>query len=241
MATFDEIRRDALAILADCCSGLHRMGRSAESDVVRDARNQLLDGRLTAVTIGEYKRGKSSLAGALVEDPALFPVDAAITTSLITSVEYAAEEQITVFLDEKESSVPQWITRDQIADFVTEQGNPGNKRAARVLRIQTPNERLKHGLVLLDTPGVGGLNAAHTATTYAVLSSADVGIFVIDALTPLTMQELSVLETTAGLGARLLFVITKIDQVTDYDVAASNAKMKLTSVLGPDVGASIPV
>ena len=95
--------------------------------------------------------------------------------------------------------------------------------------------------MLLDTPGVGGLNAAHTATTYAVLSSADVGIFVIDALTPLTMQELSVLETTAGLGARLLFVITKIDQVTDYDVAVSNAEMKLTSVLGPDVGASIPV
>lgn len=159
MATFDEIRRDALAILADCCSGLHRIGRSAESDAVRDARNQLLDGRLTAVTIGEYKRGKSSLAGALVEDPALFPVDADITTSLITSVEYAAEEQITVFLGEKESSVPQWITRDRIADFVTVQGNPGNKRAARVLRIQTPNERLKHGLVLLDTPGVGGLNA----------------------------------------------------------------------------------
>ena len=43
--------------------------------------------------------------------------------------------------------------------LVTVQGNPGNKRAARVLRIQTPNERLKHGLVLLDTPGVGGLNA----------------------------------------------------------------------------------
>ena len=85
------------------------------------------------------------------------------------------------------------------------------------------------------------LNAAHTATTYAVLSSADVGIFVIDALTPFTAQELSVLETTAGLGARLLVVITKIDRITDYDGAVSNARMKLTSVLGPDAGASIPV
>ena len=152
MATFDEIRRDALAMMAACCSALQRIGRNAESDAVRDARNQLLDGRLTAVAIGEYKRGKSSLVGALVEDPALFPVNVDIATSLITSIEYAAEEQITIFLGEKESSVPQWISRDQIADFVTEQGNPGNKRAARLLRIQTPNERLKDGLVLLDTP-----------------------------------------------------------------------------------------
>ena len=106
-------------------------------------------------------------------------------------MEYGAEEQITVFLDEKESSVPQPISRGQIAEFVTEQGNPGNPRGARLLRIQTPNERLKDGLVPLDTPGAGSLDAAHTAVTYAVLGSADVGIFVIGALTPLTVQELS--------------------------------------------------
>lgn len=241
MSKFDEIRRDSLATLADCCLAFHRIDRKAESDLVQDARNQLLDGRLTAVTIGEYKRGKSSLVGALVEDPELFPVNVDITTSLITSIEDAAEEQITVFMSDKESSTPQWISRDQIADFVTEQGNPRNRRAARLLRIQTPNERLKDGLVLLDTPGAGGLNTAHTAITYAVLSSADVGIFVIDALTPLTVQELSMLETTAKLGARMLVVITKIDRVMDSSSAVSNAKAKLIGVLGPDLGASIPV
>ena len=141
MSKFDEIRRDSLATLADCCLAFHRIDRKAESDLVQDARNQLLDGRLTAVTIGEYKRGKSSLVGALVEDPELFPVNVDITTSLITSIEDAAEEQITVFMSDKESSTPQWISRDQIADFVTEQGNPRNRRAARLLRIQTPNER----------------------------------------------------------------------------------------------------
>ncbi len=241
MATFDGIRRDALAALADCCSALHRIGRDTESNAVRDARNQLLNGRLTAVTLGEFKRGKSSLVGALVEDPALFPEDADIATSLITSIEYAAEEKITVFSGEKESSVRQPISRSQIADFVTEHGNPGNRRAARLVQIQTPNERLKDGLVLLDTPGAGGLNAAHTATTYAVLGSADVGIFVIDALTPLIVQELSMLETVARLGARILVVITKIDMITDYDRAVSNVMMKLSGVLGPDLAASIPV
>jgi Dynamin family len=241
MTTFDEIRRAALAMTADCSSALQRIGRNAESDAVRDARNQLLDGRLTAVTIGEYKRGKSSLVGALVEDPALFPVNADIATSVITSIEYAAEEQITVFLDGQETSLPHWITRDQIADFVTEQGNPGNKRAARLLRIQTPSERLKDGLVLLDTPGAGGLNPAHTATTYAVLGSADVGIFVIDALTTLNMQELSILEAAARLAARMIVVVTKIDKVIDPATAVSNARMKLTGVLGPETGASIPV
>jgi Dynamin family len=241
MATFDEIRRDALAMTADCTSALQRIGRNTESDAIRDARNQLLDGRLTAVTIGEFKRGKSSLVGALVEDPELFPVDADIATSVITSIEYAAEEQITVFLDGEETSLPQWITRDQIADYVTERGNPGNKRAARLLRIQTPSERLKDGLVLLDTPGAGGLNPAHTATTYAVIGSADVGIFVIDALTASNAQELAMLEAAARLAARMIVVITKIDRVIDPATAVSNARMKLTGILGPDAGASIPV
>ena len=198
-------------------------------------------GGLPRSRIGEYKRGKSSLVGALVEDPALFPVNADIATSVITSIEYAAEEQITVFLDGEETSLPQWITRDQIADFVTEQGNPGNKRAARLLRIQTPSERLKDGLVLLDTPGTGGLNPAHTASTYAVLGSADVGIFVIDALTPLNVDELSMLEAAARLAARMIVVITKIDKIIDPATAVSNATMKLTGVLGPEAAASIPV
>ena len=49
------------------------------------------------------------------------------------------------------------------------------------------------------------------------------------------------LETTAKLGARMLVVITKIDRVMDSSSAVSNAKAKLIGVLGPDLGASIPV
>lgn len=241
MSTFDTIRRQALGLLNDASDALRKHGDESGATTVADARRQLLDGKVTAIVIGEYKRGKSSLLSALVEDKALFPINVDIATSLITTIENAAEEEITVFIGPPGASTAQWITRDQIADYVTEQGNPRNAKAARLIRIQTPNPRLRDGLVLIDTPGVGGLNVEHTAITMAILGNADVAIFVIDALTPMTVNELTMLETTARLGAQMLLVITKSDKVVDHSAAISNARSKLVGVLGPDLGDAIPI
>jgi type IV secretory pathway ATPase VirB11/archaellum biosynthesis ATPase len=47
---------------------------------------RLGDDTLTVVVCGEFKRGKSSLLNALLEEvPPLFPVDARVATSVVTS------------------------------------------------------------------------------------------------------------------------------------------------------------
>ena len=241
MLPFDQSRSDALELLADTRARLLQGGWAAEADSVRDARDQMLDGRLTTVIVGEFKRGKSSLLGALIEDPDLFPTNVDIATNLVSSVEYAREEQITAFVAKDGQTVAVPISREEIPDYTTEQGNRGNERKAQLVRIQTPSPRLKTGLVLLDTPGAGGLNSEHTAVTYAVLGSADVAIFVLDALNPLTVEELSMLKTVAAQAARLLVVITKIDMLADYGPAVENAQVKLAGVLGADKAGRTPV
>jgi hypothetical protein len=238
---FNEIRRDALHLLEDASDQLRRFGAMKQIEEIGKSKEQLLEGRLTVAACGEFKRGKSSLLGAFTGQPELCPPKADIATSVVSTLEYAPEEQITAFIGDRGDATPVQINRQQIAEYVTEQGNPGNHQKVQLLRIQSPIPLLKTGLVALDTPGAGGLNTDHTAVTYSILGSVDVAIFVIDALAPLTVEELSLLHTVDRQAARLILVVTKIDLVASYETAVSNARLKLDELLGPDRSTMIPI
>jgi len=240
-APFQRHRRDALELLADARVALLRQDRTRAADEVQDARDQLATGKVTAAVFGEFKRGKSRLLGALVEQPDLFPSEVDIATNLVTTLEYAPAERLTAFVGDDAGTSPVPIDRSEIRDYVTERGNPENTRRVRLLRIQAPIPRLESGLVLVDTPGAGGLNTEHTAITYGFIASADVAIFVLDALTPLTVEELQLLDTVARQAQRLLVVVTKIDKVAAYETVVQNTRTKLAEVLGAERGRATPV
>jgi GTP-binding protein EngB required for normal cell division len=238
---FNQIRRNALELLTDASNQLRRWGPAKQANEISKSTEDLLDGRLTTAVVGEFKRGKSTLLGALVEQPALFPRDVDIATNLVTSLEHGSEEQITAFIGDATNARPVQINRQQIPEYVTEQENPHNTRNVQMLRIESPIRMLETGLVLLDTPGAGGLNTEHTAVTHAILGTVSVAVFVIDAMTPLNDKELELLETVTRQAARLLVVITKIDKVTGYEIAVRNARLKLDELLGADHSAMIPI
>ncbi len=181
---------------------------------------------------GEFKRGKSKLINALLDEPTLCPVDVDVTTALVTTMAYADVEKITVVLGQPGQDSARVITRAQIADYVTEQGNPRNQRGARLVVVETPNEKLRAGLVLVDTPGVGGVNVRHTDVTYAFLPHADVVLFVGDALSPLSTTELEFVKLIGRHCRHLIHVVTKIDAAPDYARVAADNRRKLAEALG---------
>ena len=98
--------------------------------------------------------------------------------------------------------------------------------------------------MLVDTPGIGSLNAEHTAVTHAFLPNADVVLFVSDALKPLTTEELDFLkERILPHCQNLIFVLTKADVVSDVSEIVANNREKLTKVLNcePDKITIVPV
>ncbi|MFN8515313.1 MAG: dynamin family protein [Thermomicrobiales bacterium] len=209
------------------------------------AGKQLSAGKLFVVVCGEFKRGKSSLINALLGEPGLFPVDVDIATSLVTTISHRAEERIVVAVGERGQEEKRPLARGEIADYVTEGRNPNNARQARLMAIETPNEKLKDGLILVDTPGVGGLQAGHNEVTYAFIPNADVVLFVSDALAPLTTEELAFVGRIAKHCPSILFVITKIDLKGSAERAAiiENNRAKLATVLGrrPEAIQILPV
>ena len=231
MLNYESCKKQALQIFQQLSAFAERQGEDDQAKTLQTAMSDLQTGQLAVVVCGEFKRGKSSFINALLNEKDICPVDIDITTSLVTTIEYGERERISVVVgeDAKPTVLP---SRVEIPYFVTEQGNPDNERGARLMQIQLPNAQLKSGLILVDTPGVGGLNKAHTSITYAFLPSADVVIFVSDALEPLTVDELRFLEQRIVPHCQnILFVVTKMDKNALYQKIIDDNRQKLTKVL----------
>ncbi|MEU2632583.1 dynamin family protein, partial [Kitasatospora sp. NPDC007106] len=216
---------------------------AAAAERLAAAEGRLRDGTLTVVVCGEFKRGKSTLLNALLEEPDLFPRDTYFATSLVTTAAYGPQERVVVTLDPPDGQGdggPQQleITRDRIAEYATESGNPGNLKRVRLISVHLPNPRLATGLVLVDTPGVGAVHREHTAVTTGFLPQADALVFVADATQPLTESELRFLTRAAGASRALdgtdglLFALTKIDTVGDWTAIHANTLAKLADATG---------
>jgi Dynamin family len=236
---YAELRREVLDLFPDA---LRIAGRRPAGEALRRltaAHERLRAGRLTVVICGEFKRGKSSLINALLGQDDLLPVDDYYATSLITRIRYGPRPRIVVRLagdaDPPGPDREQEISRAELAGFVTQDGNPGNEKGVLAVTVELPSEPLATGLELVDTPGIGGVYAAHTQATQAILPGADAIVFVNDG-EPLKDSELRFLrdaaETARVIGDEdaLLFAMTKIDLYGDYASRLDNMRGKIATV-----------
>jgi hypothetical protein len=240
MRSFDELRTEILALFdrAEALAGPAGAGPETIRRLAL-ARQRLESGQLTTAVCGEFKRGKSTLLGALLDDPELFPSDTLPGTNSVTTVRFAETEAVIVTVELPDRSMQRSpITRAEIADYVTERGNPGNQRKVLAVEIETPNPKLASGLAFVDTPGVGGVFAEHTVVTLAFLPGADALIFVTDVEAPLLASELAFLRRAvdaanlADDANSLVCVMTKIDEGTEYEDLYAEDLAELAKLAG---------
>jgi GTPase SAR1 family protein len=160
--------------------------------------------------VGEFKQGKSSLVNALVGS-SVCPVDDDLGTAAITLVRFG-EQPIAVVRQRVGLTVSsETIPIERASEWVTEAGNPANERGVERVEISIPSALLKNGLVVVDTPGMGGLGAGQAAATLAFLPYADALLFVSDATSELSAPELDFLASARERCPVVVFTLTKID------------------------------
>ena len=130
--------------------------------------------------VGEFKQGKSSLVNGLLGCE-LCPVDDDIATSTITLVRHGDEPGAVVKRRAGDEVVSESVPLEDLPQWASERGNPDNVRAVDRVEVATPSSVLKEGLVIVDTPGMGGLGAGHAAATLAFLPYADGLVLTSDA------------------------------------------------------------
>lgn len=230
-AAFEARKQAVSRLLGDGAGVAARAGKKELRESLEGAHRHLGEGVLYVMVCGEFKRGKSKLINALLEDPGLVPVDVDIATNAVSVISYGERERILAYLDQH-GGEPRSISRAELPDYVVESRNRGNRAGTRLVTIEVPNAKLRAGLALIDTPGVGGLNEAHNVVTYSFIANADAVLFVGDVVQPLSSKELEFAKLVAEHCEAVVFVLTKTDLEDDPETIVENTRRKLADVLG---------
>lgn len=173
--------------------------------------DKLRQGRFHLVVLGAFKRGKSTLINALLGE-SILPTAIVPLTSVVTILSFGPELKIQVrFLDGSSRE----ISQPELVDFITEKGNPGNRKGVREVEITYPSDYLRDGVCIIDTPGVGSIYSHNTEVAYNYLPQVDAAIFVVTVDPPLSAAEHEFLRDIREYVHKLFFILNKIDYVAE--------------------------
>ncbi len=200
---------------ADAARVLRSLGRTDLATRVDVAAARLRRPATLICIVGEFKQGKSSLVNALIGQE-VCPVDDDLATSAITVLHHGDPAQTVVHRRDGDQKLNEIVANEALASYVSEQGNPDNSRRIDRVDVALPNPLLDRGLMLVDTPGMGGLGAGHAAATLAFLPYADALLFVSDASMELSAPELEFLRRAVSHCPTVVFCLTKTDLHPDW-------------------------
>lgn len=217
-----EWKQWCLSALSDIANCAEKMSVNSYVSAINSIKADLEGERFYLAVLGSFKRGKSSLINALLGSEVL-PIGILPLTSIVTKISFGKEARAEVFLVNGESKN---ISIHELAAYVTESGNPCNKKGVAEVRVYVNNEFLEQGVVLVDTPGIGSVHVHNTSSTYGFLPHVDAGIFVIGADPPVSKEEIDFLAEMLRTFDRVFIVLNKIDLISESDLAEAVAYSK---------------
>ena len=187
----------------------------------------------TVAFIGRVSSGKSSLLNFLLATEVLPTGVTPITAVPIRIVAGPTAAAVVHLANEK----PRRIPTAQLAEFASEEHNPGNRRLVTDVQLELPTDRLAGDICLVDTPGLGSLATAGATQTLAFLPRCDLGVLLLDGTTAPGEEDVAVARALLENGAEVLFVLSKADLLTptDREKALHYCRRQFAETLGREV------
>jgi GTP-binding protein EngB required for normal cell division len=184
---------------------------------------------------GRVSSGKSSLLNHVVESEIL-PVGVNPITAVPTRLVYGASPSLTVWYADKS---PEQLDVSKLPEFVSERHNPTNYKHVTRILVALPSRRLRDGVVLVDTPGLGSLATSGAAETLAYLPRCDLGVVLIDGGSTLTEDDLSTIRTLYEAGIPASVLLSKSDLLGAEDQLRSS--QYISEQISAQLGLTLPV
>jgi predicted GTPase len=206
---------------------LHKCLMLAESLQLKDLSSELqalenhwhLPGFRLAV-VGEFKRGKSTLINRLL-GRFVVPVGTLSTTAILISMIAGSKDCMEVRFSRKHSEVrlvqeSSW--NDLLATDLAESDclTSRDREVLAGVQLTLDNGWLRSlDIELIDTPGIGDLNAHHASLVFDLLNQCDAAVMVISAIAPFSMTEAAFLkqEMMGRHIDRILVVVSHLDTI----------------------------
>ncbi|MEU5265229.1 dynamin family protein [Amycolatopsis sp. NPDC021455] len=200
---------DLLTLLDAAVGETRSAGREDLAEKLVACKHRLTSGAWHVLVAGEFKKGKSTLVNALL-GVEVCGTDPVVFSAVPTLVRHGERAGATLVPDD-ESAGPRPVDVRAAAEH-GRTGLTGDGTRLRAVEVALPRQLLAEGLVLADTPGLGGgFAAAAAAATMRALALADGVIMVTDASQELTATEVEFLRHAVEACPTLLVALTKID------------------------------
>jgi GTP-binding protein EngB required for normal cell division len=169
--------------------------------------------QLEIAVFGRVSSGKSSLLNHVAGRDVL-PVGVTPITAVPTRLTWGEQPAARI---EFALSSPQQISPEEIAEFASEEQNPGNFRHVTRIEVRLPSPRLRSGVVFVDTPGIGSLARSGSAETFAYLPRCDLGVVLVDASSALNDEDLDLLRLLREAATPVEVLLSKADLLGGSD------------------------
>ncbi len=144
----------------------------------------------------------------------VLPVGVNPVTAVPTRLIFGSAPQLTVWYAMKS---PEVLGVQRLAEFVTEQKKRANEKHVTRIVVELPSSRLRDGVALVDTPGLGSLAATGAAETLAYLPRCDHGVVLIDSGSTLTADDLGTIQSLYEAGIPASVLLSKADLLVPED------------------------
>ncbi|KMS86286.1 dynamin, partial [Streptomyces regensis] len=185
-------------------------GEAPESAAWVEQQRKASASKPTVVVVGETNRGKSSLVNALLAKQGLSPVDAEVATSTYLVFDHADEWSARACYPGQ--LAPVGFPMEELVRWASASHElPEGQLPPRYVQVDGPCPLLER-IAVIDTPGVGGLDAGHAELAMEAAANATALLFVVDASAPFTSSELRFLSDMSDRVETVLFALAKTDQ-----------------------------
>lgn len=191
----------------------------------------------TVVVIGEVKRGKSSLVNALIGRRDLLPVDVITTTSAPIRIhtEPNQDPSVPVLARLVRGNQREEISPEDLDKWVTHSAKKDLDTIPTAAELLVPFRDLGK-ILLVDTPGVGGLDEHAVSAALTEARNAGVLLMVCDASTPITSPEMEILRQAREQVGSVIVAVTKTDKnVRRWRSIVEDDKRLISEHLGLDI------
>ena len=165
---------------------------------------------------GGVSSGKSSLLNALLGTNVL-PVGITPITAVPTKLRYGATLRAAVSYIDGRKAV--WSHSKSLVAWLPSKETPETCKISSASLLEVPSPRLKEGILLVDTPGLGSLAKRGAAETLAYLPSCDLALLLVDAGATLNEEDIDTLRLLYGAGViPALVLLSKSDVLAQGDL-----------------------